>query len=68
MLRQYFDEHLKNCLNDKTPILNFMTPKECAKKDPKLLKTWLKMMEENISEQTKGTYDMSWVYDELIKK
>ncbi len=65
VLRQYFDEHLKNCLNDKIPILNNMTPKECAKKDSKRLKTWLKMMEENIKEQTRGTYDMSWVYDEL---
>jgi hypothetical protein len=67
VLRQYFDEHLKNCLNDKIPILNNMTPKECAKKDPKRLKTWLKMMEENIKEQTQGTYDMSWVYEELVK-
>ncbi len=65
VLRQYFDEHLRTCLNDKIPVLNSMTPKECAKKDPKRLKIWLKMMEENIKEQTQGTYDMSWVYDEL---
>ena len=65
VLRQYFDEHLRTCLNDKIPILNNMTPKECAQKDPKRLKTWLKMMEENIKEQTQGTYDMGWVYEEL---
>lgn len=65
VLSQYFDEHLRNCLNDKIPILNNMTPKECAIKDPKRLKTWLKVMEENIKEQTQGTYDMSWVYDKL---
>lgn len=65
VLRQYFDEHLRNCLNDKIPILNNMTPKECAIKDPKRLKTWLKMMEENIKEQTQGTYEIAWVYEEL---
>ena len=65
VLRQYFDEHLRNCLNDKIPILNNMTPKECAKKDSKRLNTWLKMMEENIKEQTQDTYDMGWVYEEL---
>ena len=45
-----------------------MTPKECAKKDPKHLKTWLKMMEENIKEQIQGAYDMSWVYEERTMK
>ena len=66
MLKEFFDQHLRKSLDEKIPILNNKTPRQCVKSDPKRVLKWLEMMEENTKEQIpSGNYDMSWVYKEL---
>ena len=70
LLKQFYDEHLRKSIDDKIPILNNKTPRQCAKSDPERVLRWLEMMEENAQKQIPdGKYDMNWVYEELgLKK
>lgn len=64
--KDFFDQHLRKSLDEKIPILNNKTPRQCVKSDPKRVLKWLEMMEQNTKEQIPGgNYDMSWVYNEL---
>lgn len=71
IMRDYFDQHYRQCLDEPIPALDGKTPRQCAKskKGREQLIEWLKYLENHelrrAAEEGTAPYDFSWMWEEL---
>lgn len=71
IMRDYFDRHYRQCLDEPIPALDGKTPRQCigSKKGREQVIEWLKYLENHELRRAaaKGTapYDFGWMWEEL---
>ncbi len=71
-MQQYLDNYYRESLDEKIPMLDNKTPRQCSKtaKGKTKLVTWLQYLENNNANSIPGQphYDFSWIWEELNLK
>lgn len=71
VIRDYFDQHYRRCLDEHIPALDGKTPRQCArsKKGREQVIEWLKYLENHelrrAAEAGTAPYDFGWMWEEL---
>lgn len=71
VMRDYFDQHYRRCLDESIPALDGKTPRQCieSKKGREQVIEWLKYLENHeqrrAAEEGTAPYDFGWMWEEL---
>lgn len=71
VMRDYYDQHYRRCLDEPIPVLDGKTPRQCirSKKGREQVIEWLKYLENNeqrrAAEEGTAPYDFGWMWEEL---